>query len=178
MEKIEEIGQSGEAYLTRMAEVLKREVKKYFSCQDLKSFFSRKTRITNCIKRHIKSRDKLFQLWDKSKSERAHLKYKNRRNEVNMEFKMAKRRDLQKTGDLNNLQTWLALKKVVLNFLKSKFVIYEKQAKFYGNIELDEQIIAAFVSYKYLGNYFDKKLNSDVHIGKVIQKLWKHCRIV
>ena len=52
------------------------------------------------------------------------------------------------TGDLNYLQTWLALKKIDLNYTKTEFVIFEKRAKVYGNIELDEQTIAAYVSYK------------------------------
>ena len=53
------------------------------------------------------------------------------------------------TGDMNYLQIWLALNKVDLNYTKSKFVIFEKRAKVYGNFELDEQTIAACVSYKY-----------------------------
>ena len=65
-----------------------------------------------------------------------------------------------------------------MNYTKSKFVIFEKRAKFYGNIELDEQIIAACVIYKYLGIYFDKKLNFDIHIGKVVEKFSKQCGIV
>ena len=82
------------------------------------------------------------------------------------------------TGDLNYLQTWLALNKIDLNYTKSKFVIFEKRAKVYGNIELDEQTIAACGSYKYLGVYFDKKLNFHIHIGKVVEKLSKQCGIV
>ena len=93
--KIEKTGQSGEAYITKVAEVIKRVTDKYFLCQDLKKFFSRKTWITNRIKRHKRIRDKLFQLWLNSKSERAHLNYKNERNEINMENKLARRRDLQ-----------------------------------------------------------------------------------
>ena len=81
------------------------------------------------------------------------------------------------TGDLKYLQTWLARNKVDLNYTKSRFVIFEKRAKLYGNIELDEQTIAACVSYKYLGIYFDKKLNFDIHFGKVIEKLSKQCGI-
>ena len=57
--KIEETGQSGEAYITKVAEVIKRVTDKCFPCQDLKKFSSRKTCMTNRIKRHIK----LFQLW-------------------------------------------------------------------------------------------------------------------
>ena len=57
--KIEETGQSGEAYITKVAEVIKRVTDKYFPCQDLKKFSSWKTWITNRIKRQIK----LFQLW-------------------------------------------------------------------------------------------------------------------
>ena len=60
--KIEETGQSGEAYITKVAEVIKRVTDKYFPCRDLKKFSSRKTWITNRIKRHMKIRDKLFQL--------------------------------------------------------------------------------------------------------------------
>ena len=81
------------------------------------------------------------------------------------------------TGDLKYLQTWLARKKVDLIYTKSKFVIFEKRAKVYGKSELDEQTIAACVSYKYLGIYFNKKLNFDIHIGKVIEKLSKQCGI-
>ena len=55
---------------------------------------------------------------------------------------------LSETGDLKTLQTWLARNKVDLNYTKSKFVIFEKRAKVYGKIELDEQTIAVCVSYK------------------------------
>ena len=82
------------------------------------------------------------------------------------------------TGDLNFLQTWLALNKIDLNYTKSNFVIFEKRAKVYGNIELDEQTIAACVKYKYLEIHLDKKLNFDIHIGKVVEKLSKQCGIV
>ena len=82
------------------------------------------------------------------------------------------------TGDLKYLQTWLAQNKVDLNYTKSQFVIFEKRAKVYGKIELDEQTNAACVNYKYLGIYFDKKLNFDIHIGKVVEKLSKQCGIV
>ena len=77
------------------------------------------------------------------------------------------------TGDLNYIQTWLAVNKVDLNYTKSIFVTFEKREKFHGNIELDERINAACVSYKYLGIYFDKKLNFDINIGKVAEKLSK-----
>ena len=99
MGKIEETGQSGETYITKVAEVIKRVTDKHFPCRDLKKFSSRKTWITNRIKRHIKIRDKLFQLWLNSKSEKAHLNYKNKRNEINMEIKLAKRRDVQNKID-------------------------------------------------------------------------------
>ena len=59
-----------------------------------------------------------------------------------------------KTGDLKYLQNWLALNKVDLNYTESKLVIFEKRSKVYINIELDEQIIAACVSYKFLGICF------------------------
>ena len=81
-------------------------------------------------------------------------------------------------GGLNYLPTWLALKKVDLKYRKSNFVIFEKRAKVYGNIELDEQTIAACVSYKCLGIYFDKKLNFDIRVGRVVEKLSKQGAIV
>ena len=82
------------------------------------------------------------------------------------------------TGDLNYSQTWLAINKVDLNYTKFKFVFFEKRAMVYGKIELDEQTIAACVSYKCLGILFDKKLNVDIHIGKFVKKLSKQCGIV
>ena len=82
------------------------------------------------------------------------------------------------TGNLNYLQTWLARNKVDLNYTKSKYVFFAKRAKVYGNIELDEQAIASCVSYKYLGIYFDKKLNFDIHIGKFVEKFLKQCGFV
>ena len=82
------------------------------------------------------------------------------------------------TGDLNYLQTWLAINKIDLNYTKSNFGIFEMRAKVNGNIELDEQTIASCVSYNYLGNYFVKKLDFDIHIGKVVEKFSKQCGIV
>ena len=82
--KIEETGQSGKAYITKVAGVIKRVTIKFCPCQDLKKFSFRKTWISNRIKRHIKIRDKLFQLWLNYKSEKAHLNYINKRNEINM----------------------------------------------------------------------------------------------
>ena len=104
MGKIEETGQSGEGYITKVAEVIKLVTDKYFPCQDFKKLSSRKTWITNRIKRHIKIRDKLIQLWFNSKSERAHLNYKNKRNEINMEIKLAKRRDVHNKIDPKDLR--------------------------------------------------------------------------
>ena len=82
------------------------------------------------------------------------------------------------TGDLNQLQTWLALSEVDLNYTQSNFVIFDKRAKFYGNNEFEEQIIAACVSDKYLAIYFDKKLHFDILIGKIIEKLSKQCGFI
>ena len=99
---IEKTGQSGEAYITKIAEVIKRVTEKYFPCLHLKKFSSLKKWITNRIERHIKVRDKLFQLWLKSKSERPHLNHRKRRNENDMEIKLAKRRDVQSEIDHKN----------------------------------------------------------------------------
>ena len=43
-------------------------------------------------------------------------------------------KSLSETGDLNYLQAWLALNKVDLNYTKAKLLVFEKRAKFFGNI--------------------------------------------
>ena len=57
------------------------------------------------------------------------------------------------------LQIWLAINKDYLNYMKSKFVNSGKRGKVFGNIEVDKQIIATFMNYKYSEFYFDTKLN-------------------
>ena len=47
------------------------------------------------MKRHIANRDKLYQLWIKTKAEHDYKKYKKKRKEVNMEIKVAKRNEVQ-----------------------------------------------------------------------------------
>ena len=64
---------------------------------------------------------------------------------------------LSETGDLKYLQTWLALYKVYLNYTKSKFDIFEKRSNVYGKNELDEQTIAACVSYNLFRILFREK---------------------
>ena len=121
MRNIEETGQSGEAYISKAAEVLKGVSDKDFPCQDLRKFSSRKTWITNRNKRQIKIRDKLFQLWFKSKSEKAHLNYKNKRNKIIMESKMAKRRDAQnKTNCKNPMEFFNYFRKMKGEFFDTK----------------------------------------------------------
>ena len=51
--------------------------------------------ITNRIKRHIAIRDKLYQVWIKTKTMEDHEKSKRKRNQVNMEIKLAKRKEVQ-----------------------------------------------------------------------------------
>ena len=99
LRKTEETGQSGEAYITKIVEVMKIVTDQYFPCQGLKNFYSRETWKTNRVKRHVKNCDKLLQLWVKSKPERAHLNYRNKRNKLNMEIKLAQRRDVQSKSD-------------------------------------------------------------------------------
>ena len=54
-----------------------------------------KTWITNRMKRHIANRDKLYQLWIKTKAEHDYKKYKKKRKELNMENKIAKQNAVQ-----------------------------------------------------------------------------------
>ena len=59
-----------------------------------------KTWITNRIQRQIASRDKLYQLqlWIKTITKHDSENYKKKRNEVNMEIKIAKRNEVQNKG--------------------------------------------------------------------------------
>ena len=83
--KIEKSGQSGEAYITEIAGVIKRVTDKYFPCQDLEDFSSRKTWITNRTKTQIRDNTSKLQ--------------KRQRNEIKMEIKLTKRSDIQKKID-------------------------------------------------------------------------------
>ena len=57
--------------------------------------------ITNRIKRQIAIRDKLYQVWIKTKTTEDHQKYKKKRNQVNMEIKLAKRNEVQSKIEQN-----------------------------------------------------------------------------
>ena len=61
---------------------------------------------------------------------------------------------------------------------KTKFVVFEKRSVKYSNVKIGDNEISSIESYKYLGIFFDKKLNFEVHITNVIQKLVRHSGIL
>ena len=95
LSKIKENSTPAESYLTKIAQTIRDTSDKYFPLKSFKKTRPEKTWITNRIKRHISVRDKLYQTWIKTKSDEAHEKYRRKRNEVNMEIKMAKRKHVQ-----------------------------------------------------------------------------------
>ena len=86
-------------------------------------------------------------------------------------------------GGLNYLETWLALNKVDLNYMKSNFVFFEKRAKVYGNIEIDGEIIAAsnweFISIKswiliYIFEELSRSFRNNSVLSVNLEKHWTH----
>ena len=84
--------------LIRLYKLLERQLT-YFPLRQLKRPEPKKFWITNRIKRHIAIKNKLYQLWLKTKSEEHYEKYKKKRNGVNMEIKIAKQNDVQSKID-------------------------------------------------------------------------------
>ena len=82
------------------------------------------------------------------------------------------------SDDKNLLQNWMSENRVAYNSEKTKFVVFEKRTVKYSNIKIGDNEISSIESYKYLGIFFDKKLNFEVHITKVIQKLARHSGIL
>ena len=82
------------------------------------------------------------------------------------------------SDDKNLLQNWMTKNRVSCNSEKEKFVVFEKRYVKYSNIKIGDNEISSLMSYKYFGLFFDKKLNFEVHITNVIQKLARHSGIL
>ena len=95
MSKINELDTPAETYLDKIVQTLREATDRYFPLRQLKRREPKKSWIANRIRRHIAIKDKLYQLWLKTKSEEHYEKYKKKRHEVNMEIKIAKRNDVQ-----------------------------------------------------------------------------------
>ena len=87
MGKISEHDKQAETYFDNIAQILKESTDKYFPLKQTKRRAPKKLWITNRIKRHIAIRDKLYQVWIKTKTMEDHQKNKQKRNHVNMEIK-------------------------------------------------------------------------------------------
>ena len=64
---------------------MKEATEKYFPLKPMQRRDPNKSWITNRIKRHIVIRDKIYQLWIRTKSPEVFDRYKVKRNEVNKE---------------------------------------------------------------------------------------------
>ena len=94
LSKINELDTPAEKYLEKIVQTLREATDRYVFLRQLKRREPKKAWITNRIRRHIAIKDKLNQLWLETKSEEHYEKYKNKRNEVNMERKIAKQNDV------------------------------------------------------------------------------------
>ena len=102
--KIPESDAKAETYLDNITKALKEATEKYFPLKRIKRREPNKSWITNRFKRHIVIRDKIYQLWIRTKSLEVFNRYKVKRNEVNKERRAAKRNDVQNKVDRNNQQ--------------------------------------------------------------------------
>ena len=100
--KIPEPDAKAETYLDNITKALKEATAKYFPLKRMKRRDPNKSWITNRIKRHIVIRDKIYQLWIRTKSPEVFDRYKVKRNEVNKKIRAAKRNDIQNKVDRNN----------------------------------------------------------------------------
>ena len=100
--KIPEQDLKAEIYLENIAKALKEATERYFPLKQIKRRDANKLWITNRIKRHIVIRDKIYQLWIRTKSPEIFNKYKEKRNEINKEIRAAKRNEVQNKVDQNN----------------------------------------------------------------------------
>ena len=76
---------------------------------------------------------------------------------------------------LENVYNWLASNKLTLNFKKSKFMITTRKrcAKDDFSVKLRGVNLERCESYKYLGVFFDEKLNWESHVAYVCKKISK-----
>ena len=80
---------------------------------------------------------------------------------------------------LENVYNWLASNKFTLNFKKSKFMITTRKrcAKDDFSVKLRGVNLERCESYKYLGVFFDEKLNWESHVAYVCKKYLKHVAV-
>ena len=102
MSKINELDTPAEKYLDNIVQTLRESNDSSLPLRQLKRREPKKSWITNRIKIHIAMKEKLYQMWLKTKSEEHYETYKKKRNEVNMEMKIAKRNDVQSKIDRNS----------------------------------------------------------------------------
>ena len=77
--KINEKATNVESYLEKIAHVIKESTDEYFPIKQVKRREPKKCWITNRIKRHIASRDKLYHLWMRTNSSEGYEKVQEKK---------------------------------------------------------------------------------------------------
>ena len=81
---------------------------------------------------------------------------------------------------LKNIYKWLGANRLSLNIAKSKFMIIRNRRISDRNFKLkiNRTALEKCSSYKYLGLFFDKNLDSKTHVNYICKKLSKKCGII
>ena len=80
--------------------------------------------------------------------------------------------------EIKKVHDWLVVNKLTLNVIKSKFMLLTKKRsvnKDEFKLVLNDSYLERCSSYKYLGVYFDEKLDWKTHITYLCEKIGKVC---
>ena len=80
--------------------------------------------------------------------------------------------------EIKKVYDWLVVNKLTLNVIKSKFMLLSKKRgvnKDDFKVALNDSTLERCSSYKYLGVYFDEKLDWKIHIKYLCEKIGKVC---
>ena len=84
-------------------------------------------------------------------------------------------------SELKKVHEWLITNKLTLNIIKSKFMLLTNRrnvCKDSFKLKLDDMDLERCSSYKYLGVFFDDKLDWSTHIKYLCEKIGKVCRFL
>ena len=80
--------------------------------------------------------------------------------------------------EIKKVHDWLVTNKLTLNVLKSKFMLITNRKNVNKNdfkVNLNDSDLERCSSYKYLGVYFDDKLEWKTHVKYLCEKIGKVC---
>ena len=82
---------NAETYLDSIVQQIKESTNKYFPSKQVKRLIPKKSWLIISIKRHITNRDRLYQIWIRSKARKDYGAFRKKTFEVNVEINFAKR---------------------------------------------------------------------------------------